>query len=159
MKQSGDDVENGIPSHGFQESTNINNTVTTTEFDKIKMVEELLPKQQVTKNNEKTIKKSEPIVVKKIIKMDTIRLGVVETMKEFFEDNGKKLFRVAIISGAFKLEENIRNCVGSQVTGPNGEIGEVIGPFAKTGKCKVSFDQGCEAESGSVVQVSVQEKE
>ena len=57
---------------------------------------------------------------------------------------GKKLFEYAIVSGAFRMEENVRAfCAGAVVIGPAGEKGELIAPFGKLGKCKVRFPAGC----------------
>ena len=57
---------------------------------------------------------------------------------------------IAIVTGAFKMEENIRTHVGAVVKLAGGLLestactGRLLGPFAKAGKCKVEFD-GCEA--------------
>ena len=50
----------------------------------------------------------------------------------------------AIVAGAFAMSENVRAYVGATclVLGPVGEVvatGTLAGPFAKMGKCKVSF--------------------
>ena len=40
------------------------------------------------------------------------------------------------------MEENIKLYIGAPVRGPNGQSGEVIGPYAKMGKCKIKFPMG-----------------
>jgi hypothetical protein len=52
-----------------------------------------------------------------------------------------------IVKGAFRMEENVRLYIDSECIGPNGEKGTMIGPFAKMGKCKVSFPEGCPASA------------
>jgi len=65
-----------------------------------------------------------------------IRSGVIESVKP--ADNPDHY--VCIVKGAFRMEENIRIFTGKQVIGPNGEVGQLLGPFAKLGKCKVLFE-------------------
>ena len=45
----------------------------------------------------------------------------------------------AIVKDIFKIEENIRLYVGSDVYAEGKKIGELLGPFAKSGKCKVGL--------------------
>jgi hypothetical protein len=52
------------------------------------------------------------------------------------------LYDTAIVSGAFRMEDNIKLHIGVPVRGPNGEFGELVGPYAKMGKCKVRFPNG-----------------
>jgi hypothetical protein len=64
-----------------------------------------------------------------------VRTGTIDSIKETPEGDV-----VAIVSGAFRMEENIRLFAGSSVVDANGcVVGEMIGPFAKMGKCKVKF--------------------
>jgi len=67
------------------------------------------------------------------------RLGSIESLKD---DLPGGRFATAIVTGAFRIEENIKLHAGAKVRGPGGEIGELKGPFAKLGKCKVSFPEG-----------------
>ena len=50
---------------------------------------------------------------------------------------------VAIVVGAFKMEENIRNFVGTAnvFLSDCKTQGRLMGPFAKAGKCKVEFNK------------------
>ncbi|KAL7557478.1 hypothetical protein ACA910_002369 [Epithemia clementina (nom. ined.)] len=74
--------------------------------------------------------------------------GEVVSLKGDVLDNGK--YTVAIISGFFSMEVNIRERAGSKVRIPSTkEEGTIIGPFGKAGKCKVSFPNGISAEAGS----------
>ena len=55
---------------------------------------------------------------------------------------GKEI--IAIVSGAFTMEENIRDFAGCEVLAKDVEhnssiTGTLLGPFAKLGKCKVRF--------------------
>eukprot|EP00605_Chrysophyceae_sp_TOSAG23-4_P001053 GSChrysophyteH1.ASY1.ANO1.1158.1 assembled CDS len=61
---------------------------------------------------------------------------------KFFEQDGKILHRIAIVSGVFRLEENIRSFIDSTAIALHGEVGTLVGPFAKMGKCKVKFPEG-----------------
>lgn len=61
------------------------------------------------------------------------RLGKVESFK-IVDGN-----TIAIINGAFSMEDNIKAYIGSPAClncSPN-TVGELIGPFAKLGKCKI----------------------
>ena len=52
-------------------------------------------------------------------------------------------YPMAIISGLFKPEVDIRQMVGRTIWIPSTkEEGSISGPFGKAGKCKVSFDKG-----------------
>ena len=39
------------------------------------------------------------------------------------------------------MEEDVRRYAGSVCRGPAGAKGELVGPFAKLGKCKVRFPE------------------
>lgn len=81
------------------------------------------------------------------------RVGAIESLKEPLADNAEA-FTTAIVTGAFRMEEDIKKYAGSEVAGPQGQRGELKGPFAKLGKCKVSFPQGLPAEAqGTTVQI------
>lgn len=67
------------------------------------------------------------------------RVGSIESLKD---DLPGGRFATAIVAGAFRIEENIKLHGGAKVRGPGGEIGELKGPFAKLGKCKVAFPEG-----------------
>jgi hypothetical protein len=60
---------------------------------------------------------------------------------------------IAIVEGAFRMEENIRTYAGAKAKGPAGESGELLGPFAKMGKCKVRFEAGCSGPVGGEVEI------
>jgi hypothetical protein len=63
-------------------------------------------------------------------------------------ENGKH--NMAIISGFFTPEVNIREHAGAKVVIPSTkEEGKIVGTFGKAGKCKVSFEQGISAEAGT----------
>lgn len=51
-------------------------------------------------------------------------------------------YDMVIVSQAFRMEDNIKLYIGAPVRGPNGEPGELVGPYAKMGKCKVRFPGG-----------------
>ena len=84
-----------------------------------------------------------------------LRFGVVESLKEPASVDGKVVHHLVIVSGAFKMEENIREHVGALVEGPGGQAGEVIGPFAKLGKCKIKFECGFSGLEGTQVKISL----
>jgi hypothetical protein len=67
---------------------------------------------------------------------------------------------IAIASGAFKMEENIRLYLGAKVYFQDKEIGEVIGPFGKLGKCKVKIIHSQRDDSllttGSMLKICLQ---
>lgn len=86
------------------------------------------------------------------------RIGIVDSIKLQPEDaslssisSGRVTdsinMQVCIVSGAFRMEENIKALAGANVTlFPNRDaevVGVLIGPFAKLGKCKVHLVQNC----------------
>jgi len=74
--------------------------------------------------------------------------GEVATIKGDVLENGKH--NLAIITGFFTPEINIREKVGSKVVIPSTkEEGKITGPFGKAGKCKVSFETGISASVGA----------
>jgi hypothetical protein len=74
------------------------------------------------------------------------RTGEVASLKDVL-DNGKHT--MAIISGFFTPEVNIKEKVGTKVLIPStSEEGSIVGPFGKAGKCKVSFPGGISAKEG-----------
>lgn len=79
------------------------------------------------------------------------RRGVIESIKEESGESGERLV-TAIVSGLFRMDENIRAHVGRAVTGPGNEVGEIRGPFGKMGKCKVLFSNGFSRAANSPVQ-------
>ena len=81
------------------------------------------------------------------------RKGIIESLKEDGE--------LAIVSGAFSMEEDIRSHAGSQVhivvEGVQKGVGVLIGPFAKLGKCKVRLEEKYDAALlGATVIITVQ---
>jgi hypothetical protein len=79
-----------------------------------------------------------------------IRYGLVDALKgdRHKTDGDVELYDTFIVKGAFRMEENIRLYAGSIAYGPNGAVGELMGPFAKMGKCKVYFPNGCHGTVG-----------
>jgi hypothetical protein len=78
-----------------------------------------------------------------------LRVGTVESVKcadgsSSSDPDSSAL--VAVVAGCFRREENIRLFVGetassSSISTPNGSLvpAQLLGPFAKLGKCKVQF--------------------
>lgn len=87
-----------------------------------------------------------------ISSLTAARSGIIESMKASTEDPSRC---TCIVSGAFKVHENIRNHAGASVLGPNGKVGVLIGPFAKMGKCKVEFDSSAGLSQGAIVYVNI----
>ena len=81
-----------------------------------------------------------------------MRAGTVESVKSEPDDPSL----VAIVAGAFRMEENIRKAAGARacLRGTPGE-GALVGPFAKMGKCKVRFPAGTDVAAGHVVDIHV----
>ncbi len=65
-------------------------------------------------------------------------------MKSSVEDS--QFMDVAIVKDAFTIEENIKVFMNAPVFGPRGLVGELLGPYAKMGKCKVLFRSGLRNE-------------
>jgi len=66
----------------------------------------------------------------------SVRTGTIDSIKQTPDGS-----YVAIVSGAFRMEENIRLFAGAIVLdGKTGSpVGELLGPFSKMGKCKVQL--------------------
>jgi hypothetical protein len=64
-----------------------------------------------------------------------MRTGIVDSIKS--DSSGNSC--VCIVSGVFKMEENIRERIGATASSATGHIGALVGPYAKMGKCKVEF--------------------
>ena len=80
--------------------------------------------------------------------------GEVEKLKGDVLENGK--YPLAIISGFFTMEVNIKERAGTKVRIPStNEEGSIVGPFGKAGKCKVSFPDGISAETGSKAELKL----
>ena len=80
--------------------------------------------------------------------------GEVVALKGDLLENGKHT--VAIISGFFSMEVNIKERAGATVRIPSTkEVGQILAPFGKAGKCKVSFPQGISAEPGSKAELQL----
>jgi selenocysteine-specific elongation factor len=91
-----------------------------------------------------------------LLKRSEIRRGFAESLKDPIPvESGPKLFSMVIVAGAFRMEENIREFAGSVVLGPDGQVGELIGPFAKMGKCKVYFKHGLSGPEGCKIEIRV----
>jgi selenocysteine-specific elongation factor len=82
-------------------------------------------------------------------------VGEVVSVKGDTLENGKR--NLAIISGFFAPEINIRERVGEKVViSSTNEEGMIVGPFGKAGKCKVSFAEGISAEVGAKAELHTQ---
>ena len=80
------------------------------------------------------------------------KFGIVDAVKGDIMKNGKH--NMAIISGLFAPEINIKERAGTLVAIPStGEMGTIVGPFGKAGKCKVSFNSGISAKVGAKVEL------
>jgi hypothetical protein len=76
------------------------------------------------------------------------RSGTVESVKVVGDEI------TCIVSGAFKIEENIRSSAGAAALGPGQISGTMTGPYAKMGKCKVVFNAGgALIKPGDVIQI------
>jgi len=84
-----------------------------------------------------------------------VRRGIVDSLKEPLIIGGVSVYSMIVVSGAFRMEENIRDYISSSVEGPDGQVGELVGPFAKMGKCKVKFAQGFTGVEGSSVSIII----
>jgi hypothetical protein len=82
------------------------------------------------------------------------RLGEVSALKGDVLENGK--YNAAIISGFFAPEVNIKERAGVKVVIPSTkDVGTIVGPFGKAGKCKVSFEAGTSAEVGAKAELQL----
>lgn len=73
------------------------------------------------------------------------RKGAVESVKTTDDCD------VVIVTGAFTMQENVRSYIGSTAQCSGCGEGTLIGPFAKMGKCKVSFAKGHAPQVGDVI--------
>jgi selenocysteine-specific elongation factor len=64
------------------------------------------------------------------------RGGCIESVKEGTDGPSSC---IAIVSGAFKKEENVKSYIGSIAWSESSSEGRLVGPYAKLGKCKISF--------------------
>lgn len=80
------------------------------------------------------------------------KFGEVVSLKGDTLENGKSA--MAIISGFFAPEINVKDKAGSKVVIPStGEEGIIAGPFGKAGKCKVVFVEGVSANAGDKAEI------
>lgn len=80
------------------------------------------------------------------------RFGIIDSFKTLPGTNDIQ----CIVSGAFKVEENIRLYIGSKVYCNNCiSIGELTGPFAKLGKCKVLFNNFFRGNNGDKIEIRI----
>lgn len=77
------------------------------------------------------------------------RSGIVESVKT--GPDGV----IAIVTQAFKMEENIKNYAGFAVYCNETVIGEVLGPYAKLGKCKIKVLQEELVKVGDTVSITI----
>lgn len=82
------------------------------------------------------------------------RFGEVSALKGDVLENGKH--NAAIISGFFAPEVNIKERAGVKVVIlSTKDVGTIVGPFGKAGKCKVSFETGTSAEVGAKAELQL----
>ena len=81
-------------------------------------------------------------------------VGEVASIKGDVLENGKH--SMAIISGFFAPEINIKDKIGTKVLIPSTqEEGIIVGAFGKAGKCKVAFQQGISAKEGDKAELKL----
>lgn len=80
---------------------------------------------------------------------EEIRVGKIDSLKS--EDAVEH----AVVSGVFRMEENIRLFVGLLCLTETDDVGELIGPFGKLGKCKIKFQGKCRAGVSSAVKMKI----
>lgn len=88
------------------------------------------------------------------------RRGFIDSLKEETSTDGTT-YIIAIIRDAFKMEENIRTYIGSKAARSTetaqAYTGELIGPYAKMGKCKVRFPMNFGGAIGETVIILLEE--
>jgi hypothetical protein len=83
----------------------------------------------------------------------SIRVGTIESSKaeESTPEQGPGAL-IAIVKGAFRMEENVRQYAGCAAA--CGDVqGQLTAPFGKLGKCKVSFPPGTVCVVGETVSI------
>jgi selenocysteine-specific elongation factor len=81
--------------------------------------------------------------------------GEIASVKGDLLENGK--YNMAIVSGLFSPEVDIRQMVGWKVLIPStNEAGAIAGSFGKAGKCKVTFDNGVSADVGAKTKLVIE---
>eukprot|EP00612_Vaucheria_litorea_P000865 CAMPEP_0171453466 /NCGR_PEP_ID=MMETSP0945-20130129/1165_1 /TAXON_ID=109269 /ORGANISM="Vaucheria litorea, Strain CCMP2940" /LENGTH=116 /DNA_ID=CAMNT_0011978343 /DNA_START=368 /DNA_END=714 /DNA_ORIENTATION=- len=68
------------------------------------------------------------------------RSGKIDSLRGEPMENGQ--FSTVIVKDMFKIHENTREYLEREVVSGNGEVGKIVGPFGKAGKCKVYFESG-----------------
>ena len=82
-----------------------------------------------------------------------VRIGIIESIKL---DSAGSAAVVAIVVGAFRMEDNIRQYKDAPAHIRGKEIsGELSGPWAKLGKCKIVFPLGINVTVGDVVEINI----
>ena len=81
-----------------------------------------------------------------------VRRGTIESVKR---DPAQAGFNVCVVSGAFRMEEDVRRYAGSECYGPQGVRGRLLGPFAKMGKCKVALPDADSYHPGEEVSIEL----
>lgn len=92
------------------------------------------------------------------------RRGVIDSLKSETSTDGATQV-IAIIKDAFRMEENIRTYIGCKVipeiycctSSAQAHTGELIGPYAKMGKCKVKFPADFQGAVGDSVVIFLTE--
>lgn len=124
-------------------------------------IQDITPTEEPSSDEAPTVPQSttplESAQVSSVIAFEEIidvRRGIVESIKQSDDDSGC----IVIASNAFTMEENIKQWIGSSVDGINDEHGELIGPFAKMGKCKIKF-KSFSGKNGDVVNIRLKKLE
>ncbi len=168
MKQSGSDVKegeffsnDGEPISNIEKNDATERSTASETINKLSLSDTIASKKNHKAKENTTIAKETEANIDSNRKSYTgrkateIRKGTVDVLKEEITKDGSVLYVVAIISGAFHMEENIRDYVGSTAVGPDGETGEVLGPYAKMGKCKVRFPDGLKGHVGMEININI----
>jgi len=117
-------------------------------------------KMNKEKQSENTNVQNQSAVTKEVnsnpdesIETNSFVTGVIDKLKSDAVVDGK--FNVAIISGLFTPEMNVREKLGVKVViSDTKQEGSIIGSFGKAGKCKVAFPDGLSEDAvGSKVQM------
>ena len=90
------------------------------------------------------------------VSSESLRIGTIESLKPDSDPGSSELTVVAIVTGAFSREENIRKYKDSNVRVVGKNIcGLLVGPFAKLGKCKIMFFDGIHIVVGDAVEIDI----
>ena len=125
---------------------------------------QLLPASKVTSQLPSTISSSAPPnftfsaapSTSTSASLQSMRVGIIESFKPDSDPGSSDLTVVAIVTGAFSREENIRKYKDSKVRVIGKNVsGLLVGPFAKLGKCKIGFLDGVHIALGDTVEIDI----